>query len=99
MKKWKKVVVYILSVTMLIPLLLGFTVQAADGAKKLDVLFTHDTHSHLNSFSTVINGEKEEVGGFAKIKTLIDEQKKNNPGYAFVGWWGFFDGNADSGSI
>lgn len=79
MKKWKKVVVYILSVTMLIPLLLGFTVQAADGAKKLDVLFTHDTHSHLNSFSTVINGEKEEVGGFAKIKTLIDEQKKNNP--------------------
>ena len=79
MKKWKKVVVYILSVTMLIPLLLGFSVQAADGAKKLDVLFTHDTHSHLNSFSTVINGEKEEVGGFAKIKTLIDEQKKNNP--------------------
>jgi 5'-nucleotidase/UDP-sugar diphosphatase len=79
MKKWKKVVVFILSVTMLIPLLLGFTVQAADGAKKLDVLFTHDTHSHLNSFSTVINGEKEEVGGFAKIKTLIDEQKKNNP--------------------
>ena len=39
----------------------------------------HDTHSHLNSFSTIVDGEQKEVGGFAKLKTLIDEKKKENP--------------------
>lgn len=29
------------------------------GGKTLDVVFTHDTHSHLNSFSTVIDGEPQ----------------------------------------
>ena len=43
------------------------------------MVFTHDTHSHLNSFSTVIDGESTEVGGFARIKTVIDEQKAENP--------------------
>lgn len=42
-------------------------------------MFTHDTHSHLNSFSTIVDGEQKEVGGFAKLKTLIDEKKKENP--------------------
>ena len=41
-------------------------------------MFTHDTHSHLNSFTTIVNGEKKEAGGFAKLKTLIDEHKKVN---------------------
>lgn len=45
----------------------------------MDVLFTHDTHSHLNSFSTIVDGKQEEVGGFARLKTLIDEQKEKNP--------------------
>ena len=39
----------------------------------------HDTHSHLDSFSTIVNGEQKEVGGFAKIKTLINEKKKEDP--------------------
>ena len=42
-------------------------------------MFTHDTHSHLNSFTTIVNGEKKEAGGFAKLKTLINEHKKVNP--------------------
>ena len=46
---------------------------------KIDVLFTHDTHSHLDSFSTIVNGKQEKVGGFAKIKTLINEKKKEDP--------------------
>ena len=43
--------------------------KAADTGKHLDVLFTHDTHSHLNSFSTIVDGKQEEVGGFARLKT------------------------------
>lgn len=44
----------------------------------LDVMFVHDTHSHLNEFATVEDGETQVLGGFAKLKTLIDEQKKKN---------------------
>lgn len=52
---------------------------AADETKKLDVMFLHDTHSHLNEFATVEDGESKILGGFAKIKTLINARKKENP--------------------
>lgn len=52
---------------------------AEDEAKTVDVMFLHDTHSHLNEFSTVEDGEAQILGGFAKIKTLINEQKRKNP--------------------
>ena len=71
----------ILSIMLMIVMLFPLTrnANAESNAKQIDVLFTHDTHSHLNSFSTIIDGEQMEVGGFARIKTLIDEKKKENP--------------------
>ena len=51
---------------------------ASNEAKKVDVQFLHDTHSHLNTFATVENGESQMMGGFARIKTLINEQKAKN---------------------
>ena len=51
---------------------------ASDEAKKVEVQFLHDTHSHLNTFATVENGESQMMGGFARIKTLINEQKDEN---------------------
>lgn len=61
-----------------------FITYGADGTaaatpKSVDILFFHDTHSHLDSFSTVENGEAVTVGGFARIKTLINEQMSANP--------------------
>ncbi len=47
--------------------------------KQLDILFLHDTHSHLNSFLTVENGTDVTLGGFAQIKTLINETKETSP--------------------
>lgn len=47
--------------------------------KTVDVMFVHDTHSHLNEFTTIENGESQILGGFAKLKTLINEQKEKNP--------------------
>lgn len=79
MRRVKRVIVLILIVMLCMPLLPGVQTEAADGGKHLDVLFTHDTHSHLNSYSTIVNGKQKEVGGFARIKTLIDEKKKENP--------------------
>ena len=79
MKKVRKVISLMLVAAIIIGMLPGFQVKAADASKHLDVLFTHDTHSHLNSYSTVVDGKQEEVGGFARLKTLIDEQKQKNP--------------------
>ena len=52
---------------------------ASSDTKKVDVMFLHDTHSHLNPFATVEDGETQTLGGFAKIKTLINQQKVENP--------------------
>lgn len=78
-KVWKKIVVIWLIAVIVLPLMTGMQVWAKTEPKQLDILFTHDTHSHLNSFTTIVNGEKKEAGGFAKLKTLIDEHKKANP--------------------
>ena len=78
-KIWKKLVVIWLIAVIVLPLMTGMQVWAKTEPKQLDILFTHDTHSHLNSFTTIVNGEKKEVGGFAKLKTLINEHKKVNP--------------------
>ena len=48
-------------------------------AKTVDVMFLHDTHSHLNAFATVEDGKSQVLGGFSRIKTLINEQKNRNP--------------------
>lgn len=53
-------------------------------AKTVDILFTSDVHSHLDSFETLFQGEQENIGGFARMKTLIDEQKKKNPNTLYV---------------
>ena len=54
-------------------------VSASPKAKTVDVMFLHDTHSHLNEFATVEEGKSQTLGGFAKLKTLINQQKAENP--------------------
>lgn len=46
---------------------------------KVDIMFLHDTHSHLNMFTTVEGNETVSMGGFSRIKTLINAQKAENP--------------------
>lgn len=52
---------------------------AASEGKEATIVFTHDMHSHLESFSTELNGEEQEVGGFARLKTFIDETRAEAP--------------------
>ena len=54
-------------------------VFADEGANTVDIMFLHDTHSHLNAFTTVEGTESVTMGGFSRIKTLINEQKAENP--------------------
>ena len=48
--------------------------ETADSAKQVDIVFTHDTHSHLNTFTTIVDEAEK-----ARINTLIQEQKAKNP--------------------
>jgi len=54
-------------------------VSASEETAKVDIMFLHDTHSHLNEFTTVENGQSRTMGGFAGIKTIINKQKEQNP--------------------
>lgn len=76
MKKWK-IVAAVLALALTATVLVN---EAKAGEKKqLDVMFLHDTHSHLNEFVTVEDGKTQTMGGFSKIKTLINEKKAENP--------------------
>lgn len=80
MKRKKQVMALLLAAGCLLPQAVpGDFVSAAEEPKQLDVVFMHDTHSHLNSFTTVTESGTVEVGGFARIKTLIDAQREENP--------------------
>lgn len=72
-----------LAAVFLLSGIIPFAAEAAPApsytGKQMDVLFLHDTHSHLESFVTMHDGNTATVGGFPQIKTLINEAKSNNP--------------------
>ena len=70
---------FIATTAAVLLVILGLSAAAQENKKSLDVLFVHDTHSHLTEFATVENGESQIMGGFAKIKTLINEKMDDNP--------------------
>ena len=55
-------------------------VQAAEEGREITVVFTHDLHSHLESFQAELDGEEQELGGFARIKTFIDDARAEDEG-------------------
>lgn len=84
MKHFTRIAASFLTAALLIPFFSN--ICNASGAspepiqqKSIDILFLHDTHSHLDSFLTVTDGRDVQIGGFARIKTLIDEKKAENP--------------------
>ncbi|MDO4485164.1 MAG: 5'-nucleotidase C-terminal domain-containing protein [Bacillota bacterium] len=47
--------------------------------KTVSVVFTHDMHSHMDADKKEKNGRITESGGFARLKTVIDTIKKEQP--------------------
>lgn len=82
-KHLAKIAAVFLSAAFVLPVFTPFASRAEtlgqSTGREMDILFLHDTHSHLDSFLTVQDGEAAEVGGFAGIKTLINEAKSENP--------------------
>lgn len=80
MRHYRKSLTGILLAAMLIPQFAGTTAVWAEApGKEVDIVFTHDTHSHVSGFETVYEGEIRELGGYARIKTIVDEKKAENP--------------------
>ena len=67
------------AMTLLVSGIFAVSAGAEEPVTSVDIMFLHDTHSHLNEFATVEDGQSQILGGFAKIKTLINEQKEKNP--------------------
>ena len=78
----KKLFAMTAAVLLLFSVLLGIPAaygQAPETGKTLDILFSHDTHSHLNTFTTVVEDEETDIGGFARANTLIKAQRAKDP--------------------
>ena len=52
--------------------------------KEVNILYTSDVHSHVNSFKTKIEGEDQVVGGFARLNTMIEEHFEEDPNTLYV---------------
>lgn len=57
---------------LILLLVLAAPVLAETDAKELTLAFTHDLHSYLDTKAFEVAGERKEVGGFAKLKTIFD---------------------------
>lgn len=65
--------------------LMGATTMAQEKKEKeVTVVFTHDLHSHLESFYLEEEGEKKEVGGFARIMTYLEEKRAEDENLLFL---------------
>ena len=70
----------LLCLVMLLALALSLSVSqvwaADEGAEEITILYTHDMHS---SFLPKEGPDGHSRGGYARLKTLIDEQKEEHP--------------------
>lgn len=68
-----------LMLTLILPAFASGPYETADKNRQVDILFTHDVHSHLESFKTYFEKEEQEVGGMARMMTIIRKQREKNP--------------------
>lgn len=77
----KGTAMYITCVLLVLMCLTGMkmTAMAETEDKEMTIIFTHDLHSHLDSFMAELDGQEQEVGGFARLKTFMDETRAEDP--------------------
>lgn len=76
----KRILALCMAFLMVMPMVVSpFIAWADETGKTVDMMFLHDTHSHLKEFATVEGNKSQTMGGFARIKTLINAQLAKNP--------------------
>lgn len=69
----------LLCLAVLLVLALSLTVAAASTSspqEEITILYTHDMHS---AFLPRLDGQGNQVGGYARLKTLLDRQRREHP--------------------
>ena len=87
MKKAHKRLVAIILIAALVITGIGALagVVLADNEKKVDIAFTSDMHSNFNSYVTPYHGNQgTNIGGFARVATIINEQRAKNPNLLYI---------------
>jgi len=80
----KRLLAMVLAAVTVLAVAFPLSASAQEEAKKFDLLFVHDIHSHLNPFTASENGKNFSVGGLSRIMTLVKEQMKKNPDTLFL---------------
>lgn len=74
-----------LNILIIILLIFSFSLPIkANGNDELTILFTHDLHDSLESYEMLVDGQVETRGGFARLATAINEEKKTDPNAILV---------------
>lgn len=78
----RKIRIRILSLLLVPVMAAGITgvgIMAENKDKKeVNAVFTHDLHSRLDSYYIEEDGNKKEIGGFARIMTYLDEKRSED---------------------
>ena len=70
----------IFTIAVLSAFVLCKTVFAMGDGKTVDIMFTSDIHSYLDSYTVETDdGKVQEIGGMARLSTVIQNQKAVNP--------------------
>ena len=81
----RKVLSLFIAVVFFLTLFLLPAISSADAKdKELSVAFTHDLHSYIDTKEYDTNGKAAQVGGFAKIKTILDDIRASNDNTVIV---------------
>lgn len=84
MRKWIKIwKTLLLSLACICAL--SFEINAlAEEDREIKVVFTHDLHSHLESFDLEENGKEQSVGGFARMAAWLEQQPEQREDILFL---------------
>lgn len=83
MKKLFKAITLLLTITLILP----FNAQNVYGQtpeKTMTILFTHDMHDHFLPFDTRKNDEIVQLGGYPRLQSAINNEKKIDPNAILV---------------
>ena len=70
----RKIICLLMAILMLLGM--AMPVIGTENSKQVTILFTHDMHSHLLPAN---DGSGVSYGGYARLKTAIDEQLRLHP--------------------
>ena len=65
-------------------IMIAFSSVYAEEDEEVTILFTHDLHDNLYSFPVMVEGEAEYVGGYARLFTAIEEERKKHANTVLV---------------